>query len=131
MLILSIRTDKPEAEVGLFNDTSQLAYEVWEAHRALAETIHTKIKDMLSGQGKTLHDIEAIIAYAGPGSFTGLRIGLSVANALAYSVQIPIVGVEGEEAWLEKGLQEIASGHNDRIVLPEYGAPVHITTPKK
>lgn len=37
MIILSIRTDKPEAEVGLYKDSVQLAYETWTAHRALAD----------------------------------------------------------------------------------------------
>ena len=36
MLILAIRTEKPEAEIGLFDDEKKLAYETWEAHRQLA-----------------------------------------------------------------------------------------------
>lgn len=131
MLTLTIRTDKPESEIGLFENEVQLGYEVWEAHRQLAETIHTKTSELLAAQDKKLGDIEAIVAYQGPGSFTGLRIGLSVANALAYGLGIPIVGIEGEDEWLQKGLQKVLAGGNDTAVMPEYGAPVHITTPKK
>ncbi len=47
MIILTIRTDKPEAEIGLYDGEQQLAYEMWSAHRQLAETIHTKIKELL------------------------------------------------------------------------------------
>jgi hypothetical protein len=43
MIILTIRTDKPESEIGLFNNKDKLAYEVWQAHRELAETVHKKI----------------------------------------------------------------------------------------
>lgn len=131
MIILTIRTDKPQSEIGLYEQGEQLIYETWEAHRQLAETIHHKIQALLSSQGKTMNDIQGIVCYKGPGSFTGLRIGLSVANALAYGLNIPIVGVEGEKGWLEKGLQNIASGENHEAVLPAYGAPVHITQPKK
>lgn len=130
-MILTLRTDKPEAEVGLFTGDQQQAYEVWQAHRALAETIHQRIDSMLKGQGKTLRDIDGIVCYKGPGSFTGLRIGLSVANALAYALQVPIVGIEGEEEWLERGITQLLHGQTETAVMPAYGAPVHITTPKK
>lgn len=131
MIILSLRTDKPESEIGLFEYENQIAYEVWQAHRALAETIHLKIKLVLEANNLSLNDIEGIVAYIGPGSFTGLRIGLSVANGLAYSLKVPIIGVEGEEQWLQKGLQKLLAGGNNKVVLPSYGSPVHITTPKK
>ncbi|MFZ1324301.1 MAG: tRNA (adenosine(37)-N6)-threonylcarbamoyltransferase complex dimerization subunit type 1 TsaB [Candidatus Saccharimonadales bacterium] len=131
MIVLTLRTDKPQAEVGLFEEDMRLAYETWEAHRQLAETIHAKIKDVLLTGGKSLGDIDAVVCYKGPGSFTGLRIGLSVANALAYGLGVPIVGVQGEATWITRGQQRLANGINDRAVLPEYGAPVRITKPKK
>ena len=130
MLILTIRTDKPEAELGLFEDGAKLAYSVWPAHRQLAETIHAKIKELLESQGRGLDDLEGLVAFQGPGSFTGLRIGLSVANALAYSLNIPIVAATSND-WLQKGYQAISQGQNHHIVLPEYGSPPHITTPRK
>lgn len=130
MLILTLRTDKSESEIGLFDDERQLAYEVWSAHRALAETIHQKIDELLKSQGKKAVEIGGIAAFAGPGSFTGLRIGLSVANALAYSLDIPIIGIEGEANWLQKGVAGLKSGQNDTSVIPKYGADVHITLPK-
>lgn len=130
MLTLAIRTDKPEAELALFEDAKQLAAKTWQAHRRLAETIHTEIAGLLTTNGKTLYDVNAIACFAGPGSFTGLRIGLSVANALAYSLDIPIVAAAGED-WLQKAVTELREGKDTRIALPDYGAPVHITAPKK
>jgi len=129
MLILSIKTDNPEAEVGLFNDDRRLDYQTWAAHRELSGTIHIKISDLLKHSNKALSDLGGIIIFKGPGSFTGLRIGLSVANALADSLDIPIVATSGT-GWLESGHAELDGGHNDKIALPEYGAPVHITEPK-
>ena len=129
MIILTLKTDKPEAEVGLYNDQKQLAYETWQAHRELAETIHHKIKELLDSQNRSWLDIRGIVVFKGPGSFTGLRIGLSVANVLAYGMSIPIVAVE--QAWIKQGIDRLLGGENDQVALPEYGAPVHITTQKK
>ncbi|HET7060217.1 MAG TPA: tRNA (adenosine(37)-N6)-threonylcarbamoyltransferase complex dimerization subunit type 1 TsaB [Candidatus Saccharimonadales bacterium] len=129
MLILTIRTDKPEAEIGLFNDDRQLAYEVWQAHRQLAETIHIKIKELLESQDCSLNGLNAIAVFKGPGSFTGLRIGVTVANALADSLTIPIIGATGTN-WIQVSIKELRAGKNDKLVIPEYGSPPHITKPK-
>lgn len=130
MLILTLKTDQPEAQITLHEATALLSSKSWQAHRQLAETIHRKITDILQEQHKTLDDLGALVVYKGPGSFTGLRIGISVANALAASLQIPVVGSTSDD-WLERGVQRLQAGENDHIVLPEYGAPVHITQPKK
>lgn len=130
MHILTIRTERPEAEIGLYDDSQQLAYETWEAHRALSTQLHTKIEAMLKSCGITLSDIHGIVCFAGPGSFTGLRIGLSVGNALAYAFGIPIVAMQ-DPGWLEQGIARLMTGDSDPLALPHYGAPVHITTPRK
>lgn len=130
MLILTIRTDKPEAEVGLFNDQEKIAYEVWEAHRELSVTLHQKIENLLEAAGKDLKSLDGIVGFAGPGSFTGLRIGLTVANALAYGLDIPVVASKDED-WTAAGIARLQNGERDKIAMPEYGAPVHITKQKK
>ena len=130
MLVLTIRTDKPEAEIGLFDNQTKLGYETWKAHRELSDTIHKKIKELLDSQGKEFKDITGIVCFQGPGSFTGLRIGITVADAFAYGLSVPIVGVMGD-GWIENGIKRLKAGENDRIALPEYGAPVHITEQKK
>ncbi|MGH7196076.1 MAG: tRNA (adenosine(37)-N6)-threonylcarbamoyltransferase complex dimerization subunit type 1 TsaB [Candidatus Saccharimonadales bacterium] len=130
MLILTIRTDRPEAEIGLYEDSKKLAYETWQAHRQLAETIHVKIENLLKSLGKDWPDLEATICYQGPGSFTGLRIGLTVANTLAYGLEIPIIATKNDN-WANQGIEKLLAGKNDQIALPDYGAPPHITNPKK
>lgn len=130
MLVLTMRTDKPEAEVGLYDDTRQISYAVWTAHRQLAETLHARIASLLESENKQWSDIAGIVAYEGPGSFTGLRIGLSVANTIAYSNDAQIIATTGE-AWIHEGITSLMNEKGTAVALPEYGAPVHITTPKK
>src|SRR5262245_13842441 len=130
MLTLTIRTDKPEAEVGLFEDETKLAYETWQAHRELSNTLHHNIQELLKSQQKTYKDLAGIVCFQGPGSFTGLRIGITTADAFAYGLELPIIATKGED-WVAKGIKRLQNKENDRIALPDYGAPVHITAPKK
>ncbi len=130
MLILTIRTDKPVAEIGLYNDATQRAYMTWQANRQLAETVHQRLKELLEDQSQTFKDLGGIVVFKGPGSFTGLRIGISVANALADGLDIPIVSA-GDDDWIDRGLQLLAAGNSEQIVVPDYGMPPHITQQKK
>lgn len=130
MLILTLRTDKPEAEVGIYDGTTQLSYKTWPAHRQLAETLLSTIEAELETQEKTWKDIAGLVCYQGPGSFTGLRIGLTVASTLGYSLDIPLVAMQDPE-WLESGIARLLSGESDKFALPFYGADVHITQQKK
>jgi tRNA threonylcarbamoyladenosine biosynthesis protein TsaB len=130
MLIVTIKTDQVLAEVGLFAGTNKLGYITWEAHRTLTDTIHAQIKHLLDASQKDWQDIEGVVVFKGPGSFTGLRIGFAVANTLAYINKAPVVSTQGE-TWLSDGLERITRGDDEHIALPEYGADVHITTPKK
>jgi tRNA threonylcarbamoyladenosine biosynthesis protein TsaB len=128
-MILTIRTDKPEAEVGLYDGETRLGYEKWLAHRELGVTLHMKISRLLQASGTSWSGIKGIIYYKGPGSFTGLRIGASVASALAYANDVPVVSVNGDD-WIKAGLKKMDKS-DDRIALPEYGAEPHITAPRK
>lgn len=128
-MILTIRTDKPEAEVGLYEGEQQKAYKKWQAHRELGLTIHIVIKELLDKEYIGWSDIKGVIYFKGPGSFTGLRIGASVANALAVSNNIPVASQDGEE-WIENGIKSL-SKNQETAALPEYGSEPHVTAQKK
>lgn len=128
-MILTIRTDKTEAEIGLFQGVNELAYKKWQAHRELGATIHKAVKELLDSQGKDWNDLEGIVYYKGPGSFTGLRIGAALANALAYGNSIPISSQHGEN-WISEGIKALKRGKN-KVALPEYGSDAFTTRPKK
>jgi tRNA threonylcarbamoyladenosine biosynthesis protein TsaB len=130
MLILTIRTDKPEAELGLYQDYKKLDYFLWQAHRELSDTIHLNIDKLLKKNNSNLSDIEGLIIYKGPGSFTGLRIGFSLANALAYSLNCSIVATN-EEDWIKQGVTLLKATEASKQAFPFYGAEVNITKAKK
>lgn len=104
--------------------------DAWEANRELAKGLLKYLHDQLATYGRNWSDITSIGVLRGPGSFTGLRIGMTVLNTLAESLHAPIVGATGEQ-WQEIVLQRLKAGENDHIVLPEYGSAAHITQPRK
>ena len=130
MLILTLRSDRPDAEIGIYDDMTQLSYKVWPAHRQLAETLLQTIEEELAAQNKGWKDIAGIVCYQGPGSFTGLRIGLTVVSTLGYSLGVPLVAMQ-DPAWLETGITRLLAGESDKVALPFYGADVHTTQQKK
>lgn len=130
-MILTIKTDNPIAEIGLFTaEGNKTLYHTWQADRQLAKDLLSEIHRQLALQHADWPHLTGLVVFKGPGSFTGLRIGLTVANALAYGQNIPIVAQQGEE-WLQRGIANLKAGQNDRLALPHYGAEAHITLPKK
>ncbi len=89
---------------------------IWDSGREMAEKIFTFIHDKLVENGKDWVDISEITYFAGPGSFTGLRIGAAIVNTLADQLKIPLYDQNGQP---------------HQIILPNYGRPANITPPKK
>ena len=129
-MILSLRSDNPDAEIAMFDSDKKIDEIIWAAHRELGNTIHIKIGELLEKHKLELRDLTGIICYKGPGSFTGLRIGLTVVNTMAIELQIPIVGQTGPD-WQAEGARRLDAGDNDELVMPEYGRDPHITKQKK
>lgn len=128
-MILLLDTSTPLCKLTLVDGDWRYEDE-WQADRTLAKNLLSYLTEQLEKNGKALSDVTALGAFRGPGSFTGLRIGLTVLNTIADSENLPIVGEDGDD-WKEKAITKIASGQNDRIVLPYYGSEAHITKPRK
>lgn len=129
-MTLGIRSDKPEAELYLIKEGEVKKSYTWQAHRQLSDTLLSTIEDFLKTNNLTLSSLESVVVYSGPGSFTGLRIGITVANTLAYALKIPIASGSNED-WLEKALRLVNNEVSPKVVVPEYGSEVHITKPRK
>lgn len=129
-MYLGIRTDAPLAEFYLYGETEEVARQVWQADRQLAHGLLGRLEVFLQENNTTFAELTGLFAFRGPGSFTGLRIGLTVMNTLAYARGIAIVGGE-DDSWIEASLARLRAGESDDIVLPLYGAEARITKPKK
>lgn len=130
MIYLVLRTDSPQVELCLYDGETRIAHELWQADRRLALELLGHLEAFLVAAGKTFADLGGLLVYRGPGSFTGLRIGITVMNTMSYAQTIPIVGEAGED-WLVTGIKRLEAGENDQVILPEYGAEARITKPKK
>lgn len=128
-MILLLNTSNFECRLALID--GDWRYESkWESGRELAKGLLGYIQSQLESQGKSWSDISGLGVFRGPGSFTGLRIGITVLNTVAYSENIPIIGETGED-WQVKAVSRLLAGENDKIVLPEYGGEANITLPRK
>ena len=128
-MILLLDTSTPECRLSLIE--GDWRYDnTWEANRELAKGLLSYLQSQLEAQQKTWKDLTGLGVFKGPGSFTGLRIGITVLNTISYSEGIPIVGETGED-WREKALQRLANDESDKVVLPEYGGEANITQPRK
>jgi tRNA threonylcarbamoyladenosine biosynthesis protein TsaB len=128
-MIILLDTSTSICKITLLNGTEKIDYE-WQADRTLAKNIFSYLSDSLQEHNKTLGSLKGIGIFRGPGSFTGLRIGITVVNTMAKTLHIPIVGEDGDN-WMEKALGRLSRGENDLIVLPLYGREARITTPRK
>ncbi len=102
----------------------------WQADRMLSKGLLGYLDKLIKGHKKSWTNISAIGVFEGPGSFTGIRIGLTVMNTIADSQNIPIVGGRGKD-WQNEVLKKIRSGENKEIVLPFYNRGANITIAKK
>jgi len=128
-MIVLLDTSTPVCKLSLIDGETRIDDE-WESGRTLAKGLLGYLQDNFQKIGKSWDDISGIVAFQGPGSFTGLRIGLTVLNTIADSQKIPIVGTTTEQ-WQALGIERLTAGENDELVMPEYGAEAHITTPRK
>lgn len=128
-MIVLLDTSTPTCRLTLVQDDARHEYS-WEAGRALARDLLRFLDDSLAKNGAGLKDITAIGVMKGPGSFTGLRIGLTVMNTLADDLKLPIVGATGDN-WQQAALDRLLRHETDELVLPFYGAGPNITTPRK
>jgi tRNA threonylcarbamoyladenosine biosynthesis protein TsaB len=128
-MVLALKTDNPEAELYLLEGNDIVVQKKWQAHRTLSDTLLDICDELCASAGKTLDDLTGLIVFQGPGSFTGLRIGITMMNTLAYTKNISIVGSVGE-SWLEKGAEALSNAKS-QPVLPRYGSPANITKQRK
>lgn len=128
-MIFLLDTATPVTRLVVIDDDVRHEY-MWESNRELAHGLLRWLGDSIAKASGTFADLEGIGVFEGPGSFTGLRIGMTVCNTLAESLQIPIVGATGDD-WQQQAVDRLQAGENDEIVLPRYDRDANITKPRK
>src|SRR5690554_4902541 len=112
MLCLSIETSTKTCAVALVDENKTLAEIVINSEFTHSQKLLPAIDMLLKSLDKNLSDIELIGVSVGPGSFTGLRIGIATAKGLVFGKNIPVVGISTLE-----GLAQ-ASNCTDKTVVP-------------
>ena len=128
-MIILIDTSTPICKL-TFIDGEWRQDNEWQADRTLARDLLKYLHESLTRYDKKWSDITAIGVFEGPGSFTGLRIGITVMNTIADAQNIPIVGGRGDN-WQDEVLSKLKNSQNEKIVLPFYGSEANITISKK
>jgi len=127
-MLLAIDTATRNASVALYNETGVLAELTWRSREnhtveLMAQIVH--LLDLLHAQK---NDLRAIAVALGPGSFTGLRVGMSVAKGLAYGGNLPILGVPTLDAvalpyaWQSLPIWALLTAGRGRFSVAQYAA---------
>ena len=98
MLILAFETSAKAASVALLEDGKLLGEAYQNTGMTHSQTLMVMAEDLLKTAGKTAQDVTAVAVAEGPGSFTGVRIGVAAAKGFAWGRQIPCAGVSTLEA---------------------------------
>lgn len=98
MLILGVESSAVSASAAVYEDEKMLSSKFINAGLTHSQTLLPLIVDALKSANKSFDDIEKIAVSVGPGSFTGVRIGVATVKGIAFKKNIPCVAVSALEA---------------------------------
>lgn len=110
MLILGLESSAKSASVALSRDGALLALTFQQTGLTHSRTLLPMAEALLKNAGLTLGDLDAVAVAHGPGSFTGVRIGVATAKGLCWGAGIPAVGVSTLEAMALSGGESAPEG---------------------
>ena len=93
-MVICLETATNLCSVALCNSDGPISLRESNESKSHASLLTLFIVEILEENGIMAHDLEAIAVSKGPGSYTGLRIGVSVAKGIAYAASIPLIGIE-------------------------------------
>ena len=98
----------------------------WLSEHRHGEQLLQRVEDLLSAAGAIPGDLDAVIVGLGPGSFTGLRIGLATAKTISYTLDIPILGIPTTHALALAALAGEAGRNEFAVTLPAGAADRYV-----
>ena len=121
-LILHIETATDICSVALSEGDRQLSLIESGQERSHATLLNSFIRQSAEQAGKPLKELQGVAVSKGPGSYTGLRIGVSTAKGISYALQIPLLAVGTLEHMASgvqqhDGLAELRSVHGEKLLL--------------
>jgi len=116
-LILLLETATTTCSVALAKNGSIIALKEVNERNIHASHITLFIEEVMLAAKKKYSDLEAIAISKGPGSYTGLRIGVSTAKGLCYALDIPLIGIDTIEA-MASGLTESVNIPDSSLLIP-------------
>ncbi len=93
MLVLGVDSTTQVAGVSIVDDRQLVAESFFNTRKNHSQRLLPMIVDLIAGAGLELADLDGLAVAIGPGSFTGLRIGLATVKGLAHAAQKPLVGI--------------------------------------
>ncbi|NPD47049.1 MULTISPECIES: tRNA (adenosine(37)-N6)-threonylcarbamoyltransferase complex dimerization subunit type 1 TsaB [unclassified Lentimicrobium] len=122
-LILNIDTATPVCSVALARNGKLLALREKNEKNIHAEILTQFIMEVIAEAECSLADLDAVAVSKGPGSYTGLRIGVSTAKGLCYSLDIPLIGIGTIDSMAHFAAQELQGKFNEQdLFLPTIDA---------
>lgn len=130
-MILYLNTTEKIAQIKLYDELTKLIDEAsFDGSFILSEQLVQRIAQLLIKNDRTKEDLSFIAVHAGPGTYTGLRIGITTANFIAFGLNIPIIKISNGDN-LENVLKnKLLEKTFTNPVLPIYQNPPHITKKK-
>lgn len=118
-LILCIESTADFCSVCLFNGDEIISYTFSEEKYAHSRYLAVLIDNCLKDKDLAPHQLVAIAVSSGPGSYTGLRVGASIAKGMCYSLQIPLIAIDSLHILASPYFKEETS---DSIIIPTIDA---------
>jgi len=117
-LILHIETATNICSVALSDDEKLLAFRETSKTNSHSELVTVYIQEVMAEAKMELHEIDAVSVSMGPGSYTGLRIGVSVAKGLCYALDKPLISVGTLTAMAYGAVQQAAEMDSTLLLCP-------------
>jgi tRNA threonylcarbamoyladenosine biosynthesis protein TsaB len=128
-MLLAIDTSTRNVGIAIYDGIQVISESTWASHDYHTVELSPAIVDMLTRARYDIHNLKLIAVATGPGSFTGLRIGMAVAKGLALACHLPIIGIptldiiaESQPVSLGITLAAVIQAGRGRLAVGRYSA---------
>lgn len=131
MLLLALDTSSPRGSIALAKQDDKqnpviLSERHWHREKSHSELVTVTLQSALEEAAAKLSDLDGILVGTGPGSFTGIRVGVTLARTLGFSLDRPVWSTNSLRLWAQKELEEkhptlvVMNGFRDIVYAAVY-----------